>query len=436
MSAIEFDRNRKLEFLRPEEIRKVQESLLRRHVHYLADHSPYYRRLFQDRWADVRSISLESLREFPLTDKSALGQHNDDFLAAPRAEIVDVVLSSGTTGRPTVMMYTENDLRRLAYNEEISFVSCGLSRDDVVLLTCTLDRCFIAGLAYFSGVRSLGAAAIRNGLNSVESHLEMMQRLKPTAIVGVPTFLLKLGRFIETLDIDPRSLGVSKLICIGEPVRDRSLSFLKLGESLEAVWGGKIYSTYASSETITSFCECTAQRGGHLHPDLAVVEIGDEQGKVLPAGETGEVVVTPLQIEGMPLFRFRTGDVSFLTGEPCSCGRFSPRLGPILGRKKQMIKFRGTTLYPNSLYAVLDSFPGVSEYYVTATSDYDLSDRITVTVAVKDKDCTAAMIMDRLQVHLRVRPEVIVTSEDEVRKQVYTGNARKLTRFVDKRKSP
>ncbi|HUJ19845.1 MAG TPA: AMP-binding protein [Nitrospirota bacterium] len=436
MSAIEFDRNRKLEFLRPEEIRKVQESLLRRHVHYLADHSPYYRRLFQDRWADVRSISLESLREFPLTDKSALGQHNDDFLAAPRAEIVDVVLSSGTTGRPTVMMYTENDLRRLAYNEEISFVSCGLSRDDVVLLTCTLDRCFIAGLAYFSGVRSLGAAAIRNGLNSVESHLEMMQRLKPTAIVGVPTFLLKLGRFIETLDIDPRSLGVSKLICIGEPVRDRSLSFLKLGESLEAVWGGKIYSTYASSETITSFCECTAQRGGHLHPDLAVVEIVDEQGKVLPAGETGEVVVTPLQIEGMPLFRFRTGDVSFLTGEPCSCGRFSPRLGPILGRKKQMIKFRGTTLYPNSLYAVLDSFPGVSEYYVTATSDYDLSDRITVTVAVKDKDCTAAMIMDRLQVHLRVRPEVIVTSEDEVRKQVYTGNARKLTRFVDKRKSP
>jgi len=436
MSVIEFDRNRRLEFLRPEEIGKVQESLLRRHVHYLADHSPYYRRLFQERKADVRSISLESLREFPLTDKAALGQHNDDFLAVPRTEIVDVVLSSGTTGRPTVMMYTENDLRRLAYNEEISFVSCGLSRDDVVLLTCTLDRCFIAGLAYFSGVRSLGAAAIRNGLNSVESHLEMMQRLKPTAIVGVPTFLLKLGRFIESLDIDPRSLGVSKLVCIGEPVRDRNLSFLKLGESLEAVWGGKIYSTYASSETITSFCECTAQRGGHLHPDLAVVEIVDEQGKVLPAGEAGEVVVTPLQIEGMPLLRFRTGDVSFLAGEPCSCGRFSPRLGPILGRKKQMIKFRGTTLYPNSLYAVLDSFPGVSEYYVTATSDYDLSDRITVTVAVKDKDCTAAMIMDRLQVHLRVRPEVIVTSEDEVRKQVYTGNARKLTRFVDKRKSP
>ena len=131
-----------------------------------------------------------------------------------------------------------------------------------------------------------------------------------------------------------------------------------MGENLEEVWGAKIYSTYASSETITSFCECTAQRGGHLHPDLAVVEIVNEQGEVLAPGETGEVVVTPLQIEGMPLLRFRTGDISFMVDEPCACGRFSPRLGPILGRKKQMIKFRGTTLYPNSLYAVLDSFPG------------------------------------------------------------------------------
>jgi phenylacetate-CoA ligase len=100
-----------------------------------------------------------------------------------------------------------------------------------------------------------------------------------------------------------------------------------------------------------------------------------------------------------------------------------------------MIKFRGTTLYPNSLYAVLDSFPGISEYYVTATSDYDLSDVLTVTVALKDGTCTAAMIMDRLQAHLRVRPEVNITTEENVKKQVLTGNSRKLIRFVDKRKS-
>ncbi len=431
----DFHLNKNLEFFSLEEIRIVQERLLKEHLQHLATASPYYRSLFRSRNVDINAVNLGTLHGLPLTDKTTLSEHNDDFLAVPMSKIVDVVLSSGTTGRPTTMMYTENDLRRLAYNEEISFLSCGMTRDDIVLLTCTLDRCFIAGLAYFSGVRSVGAAAVRNGLSSFESHLEIIKRLKPTVLVGVPTFLLKLGHFLQAQDIDSTALGVKKMVCIGEPIRDRNLSFLRMGESLESVWGAKIYSTYASSETITSFCECTAQQGGHLHPDLAVVEIVNEQGDALPAGEVGEVVVTPLAIEAMPLLRFRTGDMSFLIEGACSCGRNSPRLGPILGRKKQMIKFRGTTLYPNSIYAVLDAFPGISEYYVAASSDYDLSDVVKIYVAVRDGSCTAEVIMDKLQAHLRVRPEVIVSSEENIRKQVYTGNSRKLIRFVDSRKS-
>jgi phenylacetate-CoA ligase len=433
--VMEFDQNRKLEFSARAEIRAVQEGLLRKHLNYLFGHSSYYRALFTAKSIDPAKVTLDSLHTLPLTDKTALGQHNDEFLAVPRSAIVDMVLSSGTTGRPTTMMYTENDLRRLAYNEEISLESCGLTRDDIVLLTCTMDRCFIAGLAYFSGVRNLGAAAIRNGLSGFESHLEIIQRLKPTAIVGVPTFLLKLGQFLKSRGIDPHASGITRLICIGEPVRDRGLKFLRVGESLEAVWGARVYSTYASSETITSFCECTAQQGGHLHPDLAVVEIVNDAGETVSPGELGEVVVTPLGIEGMPLLRFKTGDMSFLIDEPCSCGRHSVRLGPIVGRKNHMIKFRGTTLYPNSIYAVLDSLPGISEYYVTATSDFDLSDVVKITVALRDSFCTAEMIADKLQAHLRVRPEVVIASEDDVKSQVYAGNARKLIRFVDKRKS-
>jgi len=432
---MEFDTTQRIEFAGPGEIRSLQEARLKKHLEYAAAHSPYYRELFRKQGITAAGVTLDSLQELPLTDKTALSLANDDFLAVPRSTIVDIVLSSGTTGRPTAMMYTESDLRRLAYNEQISFASCGLTPDDVVLLTCTLDRCFIAGLAYFSGVRSLGAAAIRNGLSSVESHLEIIRRLRPTAVVGVPTFLLKLGQYLRSQDVDPRENGITRLICIGEPIRDRDLAFLKIGASLEEVWGAKIYSTYASSETITTFCECTAQRGGHLHPDLAVVEIVDDKGARVPAGETGEVVVTPLGIEGMPLIRFKTGDVSFLVEGQCACGRNSVRLGPILGRKKQMIKFRGTTLYPNSVYAVLDSFPGISEYYITATSDYDLSDVLTITAAVKDPSCTARMIMETLQARLRVRPEVVIASEEQVRSQVYAGNSRKLVRFVDKRKN-
>ena len=208
-----------------------------------------------------------------------------------------------------------------------------------------------------------------------------------------------------------------------------------MGSHIEDVWGAKAFSTYASSETITSFCECTMQAGGHLHPDLAVVEIVDENGKVLHTGETGEVVVTPLSIEGMPLLRFKTGDVSFLIDKHCGCGRFSLRLGPILGRKKQMIKFRGTTLYPQAIYSVLDGIPGISKYYVTLTSNYDLSDHVKIYVSVNNGLCSSESISAQLQASLRVSPEVVIMSEEQVMEQVYSGNSRKLIRLIDRRQT-
>jgi phenylacetate-CoA ligase len=350
-------------------------------------------------------------------------------------KIVDIVMSSGTTGKPTRIMYTEKDMKRLAYNEAVSLAACGVTQDDVVLLTCTIDRCFIAGLAYYSGARSLGAAVIRNGISSMASHREIIRQMRPTVIVGVPTLLLKLGLFMRAQNVDPRGVGVTKLICIGEPVRDRDLSLLKIGEYLQATWGAAVYSTYASSETITSFCECTSMQGGHLHPDLAIVEIISDEGAVLPIGEVGEVVVTPLAIEGMPLLRFKTGDVSFLIERPCACGRNSLRLGPILGRKKQMIKCRGTTLYPNAIHSVLDGIGEISEYYLEITSDFDLSDRVRIYVSLRDDSYSPEMIMDRLQAHLRMRPEVVVASEENIRREIYSENSRKLIRFKDRRTS-
>ena len=424
---------RGIEFFRPDKIREVQEKLFRDHLRYLLSNSPYYGRTLSG--IDIKHTGLDNLRELPFTDKSEFGKCCDDFLAVPFSNVVDIVFSSGTTGVPTRIIYTENDLKRLAYNEEISLSGCGITAEDIVLLTCTLDRCFIAGLAYFLGTRSLGAAAVRNGLNSSASHLETMLRIRPTVIVGVPSFLLKLGQYLESKGVAPREIGVSRLVCIGEPIRDKDMALLKMGAHLEDLWGAKVFSTYASSETITTFCECEMQAGGHLHPDLAIVEIVDEKGEVLPCGNTGEVVVTPLSIEGMPLLRFKTGDVSFLIDGPCGCGRFSPRLGPVIGRKKQMIKYRGTTLYPQAIYSVLADIPGISEYYLTLSSDYDLSDQVKISVSVNNGSCSAESIADELQTRLRVRPEVVIASEEQVRQQVYSGNARKLVRLIDRRKT-
>jgi phenylacetate-CoA ligase len=424
-------KNPTLAFQPPEKISAVQQELLRSHVAYCRKHSPYYQPLLKN--CGAAAVTLESLAELPLTDKAEMALFNSDFLAAPRSSIVDIVFSSGTTGQPVQMMYTANDLSRLAYNEMLAFAACGITPHDTMLLTCTLDRCFIAGLAYFAGGCELGAAMIRNGHGTMESHEAVIRKTGPTVLVGVPSFLRKLGLYLEARGMDVAALPVNKLVCIGEPVRKADMTLTKLGADLEAQWGANVFSTYASSETITTFCECTAQQGGHLHPDLGIVEIVDETGRPLPAGRTGEVVVTPLQMEGMPLLRFKTGDISFLLTEPCVCGRNTPRLGPIIGRKNQMMKVQGTTLYPPAVFAALDELSGVCEYSLTVTTHHELSDQLTLHLALTPGTNDLEPIKRFLQARLRVTPSIVLKTEDELRRTVFPPGTRKPVRFIDQR---
>jgi phenylacetate-CoA ligase len=257
--------------------------------------------------------------------------------------------------------------------------------------------------------------------------------MRPTAIVGVPSFLKKLGFFLDGDKRTAHNNNVSKLVCIGEPLRGGNLEFLKVAGDLEYLWGAKAYSTYSSSEIVTTFCECTAQAGGHLHPDLAVVEIVNEKGVVLGPGEKGEVVVTPLGVEGMPFVRFKTGDISFIVDKPCSCGRRTLRLGPILGRKKQMMKVSGTTIYPQAIFSVLDEIEGVKEYYITVSSENDLSDTVEVHLSAEGPGCTIAAIRNKLQSRLRFKPRVSISDEISIREKVYNPKSRKPIRFIDRR---
>ncbi len=415
--------------------RRVQSDLLRQHVRHCAAESPYYRRLLGDREIDPECVSVENMDRLPLTSKAELGQSNEDFIAVSPGRIVDIVFSSGTTGSPTRIAYTERDLQRLAYNERQSFSAAGMTARDTVLLTCTIDRCFVAGLAYFLGVRDIGAAAIRSGHAPMESHLEIINRVAPTVIVGVPSFLQKLGEHAREQGTDPQQLSVERLICIGEPVRDRDLEYLPVGRAIHDLWGAHVHSTYASSEIVTTFCECTEECGGHLHPELGIVEIVDDNGSAVDPGEVGEVVVTPLGVEGMPLIRFRTGDLSFLVDEPCGCGRTSPRLGPILARKEQMIKYRGTTLYPQPIAAALQSIPAVVEHYVEVYNEDTLSDQVVVHVAVDDPAWDADRIGAHLQSKLRVKPMIEVEPAKKLRQKIFNPESRKPIRFIDRRTS-
>lgn len=410
-------------------VRAMQDLLLAEQIRYCRKNSPFYRKKLAA--FPERDYDQDFLQELPATGKNDIAEHNEEFFAVPMREISDICFTSGTTGNPCKIVYTKSDLDRLAYNDACGYVAAGMTPDDKVLLTCTIDRCFIAGLAYYQGVVKLGAAGIRNGLNSVPSHAEIVRSIRPDAVVGVPSFLVKLGQYLADNGIDGSC--IRHLICIGEPIRTRAMQLTPLGTKLNEFWPGAVHSTYASSEIVTSFTECSARCGGHPPADLAVVEILDEAGNRVPDGEVGEVTVTPLQVRGMPLVRFRTGDISFIIPEKCSCGRGTIRLGPILGRKAQMLKVRGTTLFPNAFFHVLDGIPEVAEYYMEV-SGTALSDEITMYVACRDgQTAETARVAEKLYSRTRIHVPVVTVSEEEARRKVF-GVSRKPVRFFDLRK--
>lgn len=424
-----------LSFAEPAAIAEVQDRLLREHLVYLAQHSPYYRRRFATEGVDPREIrGVADLALLPLTGKEDLQNCNDELRCVPASEVVDRCLTSGTTGRPLALDQTRADLERLAYNEARAFAAAGLAAGDRVLVAAAIDRCFMAGMAYFLGLVRLGATAIRGGSSSIPALVELVREHHPTALVGVPSLLLTLGERLRETGLAVDRLGVRRLICIGEPVRQADLGLSAPGRCLAELWGAQVLGTYASTEMATAFADCALGRGGHLQPELMVVEILDEQGQPLPPGQAGEVVVTPLQVTGMPLLRYRTGDVAVLHAEPCGCGRNTPRLGPVIGRKAQMLKYRGTTVFPPAIAAALQDIDGVGGFYIEVFDEFPLSDRIRVVAAVDRSELTAGEIAERIAARIRVKPEVVLASAEAVRKRVLRPEQRKPVTFFDHRR--
>ena len=411
-----------------------QDDLLRRHVRFCAAHSPFYREMFGR--IGVRPDQITGVRDLPLlpfTVKGDLEQRHGDFLAAAQRDCVDLCLTSGTTGKPVAMFQTPGDLERLTYNEEISFRAAGFTREDRVLVAAAIDRCFMAGLAYFMGLTKIGATVIRGGSSGAGLLAELVKSCRPTALVGVPSLLLAVGERLQKDGVDPAWLEVSKLVCIGEPVRRQDLSLSPLGERLEALWRGRIYGTYASTEMATSFTDCEAGLGGHLHPDLMALELVDEEGNPVQPGSFGEVVATPLGVTGMPLLRFKTGDIATLHSDPCLCGRTTPRLGPVLGRKSQMLKCRGTTVYPPAISTALQGIPEIRGHYIEARAEFALSDQIRVVVGSTDDSLTAEAVADRIAAAIRVKPEVSIVTPEEILRVTMKEDKRKPVTFFDYR---
>jgi len=416
-------------------IRQMQEEKLQQLLTYLNDHSPFYKKLFAQHNIHVLAIkTLEDLTLLPFTAKEDIQKQNEDFLCVDKKQIIEYTSTSGTLGSPVSVALTENDLQRLAYNEYNSFITADGSADDIYQLMLTLDRQFMAGIAYHMGIRKLGGSIIRVGPGVPALQWEIIQRQKPTIIVAVPSFILKLTQYAKEHNIDINKTSVKKAVCIGENIRNPDLSSNILGKKIAEAWTIQLYSTYASTEMQTAFTECSAGCGGHLNPELLIVEVLDENNKPVAANTPGEITITTLDVEGMPLLRYKTGDICMYFNEPCTCGRNTLRLSPILGRKKQMIKFKGTTIYPSALFDLLNEINEVSDYVVEASTNDVGLDEILLYLYVADTSAeNDYRIRSYLQARLRVSPFVKYVSEDEIKKMQFSEAGRKITKFIDKR---
>ena len=429
-------RNRELHYKNSSEISDFQNARLSETLHYLAMNSPFYRRMFQENRIDIGNIrSIGDLVNVPVTTKQDLQQYNEDFFCVPKSEMIDFVTTSGTLGDPVTFALTENDLQRLAYNEASSFIMAGCTKEDIMQLMTTIDRRFMAGLAYFLGARELGCGVVRVGNGIPELQWDTIFRVKSTACMVVPSFLIKMVEFAEKNGIDCNASGLRRAICIGEALRKPDGEMTTLGQKIMERWPNiELYSTYASTEMQTSFTECSEHAGGHIPCDLIIVEMLDENNDPVPDGESGEVTITTLGVEGMPLLRFKTGDICIRYSTPCRCGRNSARLSSVIGRKGQMIKFKGTTLYPPILFDILDNIPDVTNYVVEVYTNSLGTDQLQIKIgSVNRSDEFVKHIKDIFRSKVRVAPDIVFKSVEEISKIQMPAMSRKSIKFIDLR---
>lgn len=425
-----------IEFCPVAEIEEYQNKHLREALAYLAANSPFYQRMFRENGIDISEIrEIADLQKIPFTEKKDLQLHNNDFLCVPAAKIVDYITTSGTLGDPVTFGCTDKDLERLAYNEKKSFECAGVHPGNIVQLMTTLDKRFMAGLAYFLGIRKLGASIIRVGNGMPELQWDTIRRLRPDTLMCVPSFILRLIDYAEQNNIDYRNSSVKRIIGIGEGLREQDFSLNLLGKRIREKWDVELFATYSSTEMGATFSECPNGCGGHVHPELIIVEIIGDDNRPVKDGEVGEVVVTTLGVEGMPLLRFRTGDMSSKITDRCACGRYSFRLTPLVGRKNNMIKLKGTTIYPPAINDVLDNTPYVVNYVVVVQNSFAGTDEVVVKAGVASRPPFDIIkdLKDRFRSKIRVAPIVEILSPEDVNRLNNPANNRKPIKFIDNR---
>jgi len=397
-------------------------------LEYVIHHSSFYKRHFNN--INLADFSIENFTSLPFTTKNDVAEFNDDFCCINPESISEFVSTSGTSGEPITITLSKSDLERLAINEATSLSKMGLDQTDTFQLLLTLDRQFMAGIAYYSGILRMGARVVRNGPGAMLNQWKSIEKIKPTVLIAVPSFISKLIEYADKNAIDYSSSSVKVIVCIGEPIHDPDFSLNTLASKIARKWSVRLCSTYASTEMATAFYQCEKNKGCHNNNDLLFTEVLDDKGDHVGNGEVGEVVITTLGVEGMPFVRYKTGDITTFWSDECGCGESSFRIGPIQGRREQMIKFRGTTIYPQNIFNALNSISEVSEYFVEVVQDHITAKEIIIYLSKDDVMLSQLnSIASTLNSLLRVTPRIELVTSAYINKMLLQQRGRKKNRI-------
>ncbi|AGI85640.2 Phenylacetate-coenzyme A ligase [Candidatus Methanomethylophilus alvi Mx1201] len=427
--------NPRIETMPYEELKQLQYHELKQLVNNLYSFNKFYHDRMREANVSPLDINcLDDIRKLPFMYKQDLrDNYPDKMFTAPKNEIVRYHVSSGTSGKPTLVAYTRHDLDYWTEALARSFTSAGIGPGDIMQVSYGYGL-FTGGLGAHYGAEKVGATVLPASTGNTQRQLEMMQDLGVTVIACTPSYLTHLCTTAREMGIDwKRDMKLKKAILGAEPWSE------SMRTRLQNEMGIKCYDIYGTSEQAgPMFSECEAQKGAHICGDLMLVEILDrETGEPLEPGNEGEMVVTMLQKEAMPMIRYKMKDITHLDVEPCECGRTSPRIGRITGRADDMLIIRGINVFPSQIEYTLMRIPQVGEQYmIYVTREGDL-DRMQLQVEIRpeafsdkveDMVALRAHIESELKKYLNVAVEVELKAPGELPR--FDGKAK---RVIDKR---
>lgn len=375
--------NPQIERMPVDELEKLQEQKLKNLVSYVYNHSPFYRKRFDE--ADVKPEDIKSLKDLtklPFTYKKDLRDtYPTGMFCVPNKQLVRFHVSSGTTGKPTVVGYTMNDIKEWAKSLGRALTSIGVGREDVLQVSYGYGL-FTGGLGMHYGAEEVGATVLPISTGNTEKQLELMQDLGTTVIACTPSYMLYMTEVAREAGVDFRNDTKLRVGILGaEPWTE------EMRKRMEDATGIKAYDIFGTSELSGPlFTECTYQDGIHIWADQFLVEVVDpDTGEPVPEGERGELVITTLAKEALPLIRYRIGDYTVLNRKPCKCGRTHPRIMRVLGRVDDMLIVRGINVFPGQVESVLMKIPEVGEHFMIIVDRVNELDVMKIQIEMNDE---------------------------------------------------